>query len=72
MQPHVQRTVGVICLIIGIILLVRGHQMAESLGSQMQQAFTGAPSNRSTYFDIAGIALAIFGVSQIIWPAKPK
>jgi Protein of unknown function (DUF3185) len=67
-----QRTVGVICLVIGIILLVQGHHMAESIGSQVEQAFTGAPSNRSTYFYIAGAALTIFGISQIIWPAKPK
>jgi hypothetical protein len=46
--------------------------MAQSIGSQVQQAFTGAPSNRSTYFYIAGVALAIFGASQIVWPARPK
>jgi uncharacterized membrane protein len=71
-MTYTQRIIGVICLIVGIILLVRGHDMAESIGSQMQQAFTGAPTNRSTYFYIAGIALTIFGASQIVWPAKPK
>ena len=71
-MQYVQRIIGVICLIIGIVLLVRGHDMAQSIGSQVQQAFTGAPSNRSTYFYIAGIALAIFGASQIVWPAKTK
>jgi uncharacterized membrane protein len=71
-MQHVQRIVGVICLIIGIILLIRGHQMAQSIGSQVQQVFTGAPTNRSTYFYIAGIALTIFGASQIVWPAKAK
>jgi len=72
MQRYTQRIVGVVCLIIGIILLVRGHDMAESIGSQVQQAFTGAPTNRSTYFYIAGVVLTIFGASQIVWPAKPK
>jgi hypothetical protein len=72
MQQHMQRVVGVICLIIGVILLIRGHDMAQSIGSQAQQIFTGAPTNRSTYFYIAGIALAIFGASQIVWPARPK
>lgn len=71
-MKHVQRIIGVICLVIGIVLLVRGHDMAQSMGSQVQQAFTGAPSDRSTYFYIAGIALTIFGVSQIVWPAKAK
>ena len=72
MQPVLQRTIGVICLVIGTLLLVHGHDIAQSIGSQVQQVFTGAPSNRSTYFYIAGTALAIFGASQIIWPAKPK
>ncbi|HXC35837.1 MAG TPA: DUF3185 family protein [Candidatus Acidoferrales bacterium] len=72
MQSYLQRTVGVICLITGIILIVHGHDMARSFGSQVQQVFTGAPTDRSTYFYIAGVALAIFGASQIVWPAKPK
>lgn len=72
MQQHMQRVIGVICLIIGIVLLIRGHDMAQSIGGQVQQAFTGAPSNRQTYFYIGGIALAIFGASQIVWPARPK
>jgi hypothetical protein len=72
MQQHMQRVLGVISLIIGIILLVRGHDMAQSIGGQAQQLFTGAPSNRSTYFYIGGIALTIFGLSQIVWPARPK
>jgi len=72
MQQQMQRTIGAICLIIGIVLLVRGHDLAQSLGSQVQQVFTGAPSNRSTYFYIGGIVLVVFGASQIIWPAKPK
>jgi hypothetical protein len=72
MQQHMQRILGVICLIIGVILLIRGHDMAQSIGSQVQQAFTGAPTNRSTYFYIGGIALTIFGASQVFWPARSK
>ena len=68
----IRRTIGVICLIIGIILLVRAHDMARSLGDQVQQAFTGAPSNRATYFQIAGVALAIFGAVYTLLPGKPK
>ncbi len=71
-MQNVQRIIGIICLITGIILLVRAHGMAESIGSQVQQVFTGAPTNRSTYFYIAGVALTIFGISQIFWPAKAK
>jgi hypothetical protein len=67
-----QKIIGVICLVIGVLLLFWGHNMAKSIGSQVQQLFTGAPTDRATYFYIAGVALVIFGVFQIFWPAKPK
>jgi uncharacterized membrane protein HdeD (DUF308 family) len=67
-----QKIIGVISLVIGVLLLVWGHNMAESIGSQVQQVFTGAPTDRATYFYIAGVALVIFGVFQIFWPAKSK
>jgi hypothetical protein len=73
MKPkYMELTIGAICLVAGIILLVRGHDMAESIGSQVQQAFTGAPTNRSTYFFIAGWALAIFGAVEILLAFKSK
>lgn len=67
-----QRIIGVISLAIGIMLLVWGHNMAGSIGSQVQQAFTGAPTDRSMYFYIGGVALALYGSFQIAWPWKRK
>ncbi|HEX3625328.1 MAG TPA: DUF3185 family protein [Verrucomicrobiae bacterium] len=72
MQSYLQRIAGVICLVIGVLLLVHGHDIARSVGEQVRQYSPFGPSNRSTYFYIAGAVLAIFGASQIIWPAKPK
>jgi hypothetical protein len=67
-----EKIIGVISLVIGIMLLVWGHNMAESIGSQVQQAFTGAPTDRSMYFYIGGVALALYGLFQIAWPRKRK
>jgi hypothetical protein len=67
-----QRIIGVISLAIGVMLLVWGHNMAESIGSQVKQAFTGAPTDRTTYFYIGGTALTLYGVFQIIWSWKRK
>ena len=69
---YLQLAIGVASLIIGIILLVRAHDMAHAFGEQVQQAFTGAPSNRATYFQIAGVLLTIFGVVYIILPLRSK
>lgn len=65
-----QKIIGVIFLVIGIMLLVWGHNMANSLGSQVQQAFTGAPTDRTMYFYIGGMALSLYGVFQIVWKRK--
>jgi hypothetical protein len=67
-----QKIIGAIFLIIGVLLLIWGHNMAESIGSQVKEAFTGAPTDRATYFYIAGMALVIFGLSRIFWPSKSK
>lgn len=64
--------IGIVALAIGIFLLVRGHDIAQSIGSQVQQVFTGAPSDRSTYFYIAGIVLVVFGAFQMLLAAKRK
>jgi hypothetical protein len=48
-----------------MLLLVWGHDMAGSPNSQGKQIFTGAPTDRATYFYITGVALVIFGVFQI-------
>jgi len=67
-----QKIIGIISVVIGVLLLVWGHDMAESISSQVQQIFTGAPTDRAMHFYIAGVALVIFGMFQIFWPVKPK
>jgi len=65
-----QKIIGIIALVIGVILLVEAHDMAQAIGSQMKQVFTGAPTDRVTYFRIGGIALVIFGALCTLWPWK--
>lgn len=67
-----KKIIGVISLVIGVLLLVWGHNIANSLDSQVKQIFTGAPTDRATYYYIAGVALGIFGLFQILWPGKSK
>jgi len=60
----------VICLAIGIFLLVWGHKIAHSFGSQMQQVFTGSPPDRAMHFYLGGLVLTILGVAQFFWRQK--
>jgi hypothetical protein len=65
-----QKTSGVICLVVGIILLLWGHNIANSVGSQVQQIFTGSPTDRAMHFYIGGLVLAILGSALIFWKRK--
>jgi hypothetical protein len=65
-----KKIIGVVSLVIGVLLLVWGHNMAESVNSQVKQIFTGAPTDRATYFYIGGVALGLFGFFQIFLARK--
>lgn len=67
-----KKIIGVISLVLGVLLLVWGHKIANSLDSQVRQIFTGAPTDRATYYYIAGTALGIFGLFEIFRPGKAK
>jgi drug/metabolite transporter (DMT)-like permease len=67
-----KKIIGVISLVIGVLLLVWGHKIAQSPNSQIHELFTGAPTDRATYYYIAGVALGIFGLFEILWPGKTK
>ena len=60
---YMQRTIGVICLVIGVVLLVEAHHMAMAIESQLTQLTSGEPTQRTTLFRIGGAALTIFEAS---------
>jgi Protein of unknown function (DUF3185) len=65
-----QKAIGVICLVIGLWLLFRGHDVANSIGSQITRTFTGAPMNKATHYYLAGAVLGVLGGSLIFWKRK--
>jgi len=67
-----QKIIGIAFIVIGVFLLVWGRRIADSFGSQVQQVFTGAPTDRAMYLYIGGIVLVILGIAQIFWPVKRK
>jgi hypothetical protein len=65
-----QRLPGIICLVVGVLLLWWGHNMAQSIGSQFENAFTGSPGDKPMWLYITGTILVIAGISQIAWKRK--
>jgi len=65
-----QKAIGVACLVVGVMLLVWGHNISQTVGSQVKEAITGSPTDKCIYFYIGGAVLSIFGAFRIFGPGK--
>ena len=61
---------GLICLAVGVVLLIWGHNMAQSIGGQLQNTFTGSPGDKPMYLYIGGAVLCAAGAFQLFWKRK--
>lgn len=55
------KLIGLVLLAIGIVLLVMGYNVEQSVGSQFKQAFTGSMSDKATLFYVGGAILTAVG-----------
>ena len=58
------------CLVGGVLLIVWGHNMASSIGGELQNAFTGSPGDKPMLLYITGGVLCAAGVFQLVWKRK--
>ena len=56
------KIVGIILVVIGAGLAIWGHQMSGSFGSQLNQAFSGSPSDKVMACYIGGAASLVVGL----------
>jgi hypothetical protein len=65
------KIIGVILIVVGIYLLVRGHDMSQAVNSQVKNLFTGSPTDKVTYYYLGGaICCAVGLVSVFFMPGK--
>ena len=62
---NMQKIIGAICLGAGIALLVWGHNVSQSVNSQMKNLFTGSPSDKAVWLYIGGGVLLAVGIVQL-------
>ena len=66
-----KKVIGVILLVVGVFLLVRGHDLSQSVGSQVKNIFTGSPASKVTQFYLGGAVCCAVGlVMTFFLPAK--
>ena len=61
-----QSVVGIALLVVGVVLLIFGMQASASVGSRLSELFTGAPSDRTIWLVVAGVAAAIVGLGLLL------
>jgi len=65
------KIIGVILLVVGVFLLVRGHDIAQSVNSQVKNLFTGSPTDRAVHYYLGGaICCAVGFVLAFFLPSK--
>ena len=65
-----QKRIGIICLVVGVALLLKGHDVARSVDSQIKNIFTGSPAHKVIYYYLVGAVLCTAGLAQIFWKRK--
>jgi LPXTG-motif cell wall-anchored protein len=57
---------GIALLVVGVVLIIFGMNASASLGSRLSELFTGAPSDRTIWLLIAGVAAAVIGLGMLL------
>jgi hypothetical protein len=65
-----QKLAGIICVVVGVLLVVAGYDSAHEIGAKVQHIFTGAVPERARYLMIGGGAVFLAGVLQIYLARK--
>ena len=65
------KIIGVVLLVVGIYLLMRGHDISQSVNSQVKNLFTGSPSDKATHYYLGGAICCAAGFVLVFFlPAK--
>ena len=65
-----RKGIGVICLVFGVLLMVKGHDVGNSFLSRLKLTFEGVPLDAAMKFDIAGMGFGLLGLLLIFWKKK--
>ena len=65
-----RKIVGVVCLVVGVLLIVWAHDLAQSVGGQLEKVFTGSPGDKPRWLYIGGGVLCALGLFQIFFGKK--
>lgn len=65
-----QKLIGIICLVAGVLFLVEGYNAAHEFGSKVHHVMTGSVPDRARFLLISGGVMTLIGVLQIYLAKK--
>ena len=65
-----RKGLGIICIVISVLLTVKGHDVANSVASRVKTVFTGAPVDQAIKLYLVGIGLGLFRLLLVFWKKK--
>lgn len=60
-----RKGIGVVCIVISVLLLVKAHDIGGSFASRMKEAFEGVPVEASLHLYLAGTIFGLLGLLLI-------
>lgn len=65
-----QKVSGLVCLVVGGLLIYWGHNMSKAVGSQLNNLVNGSPGDKPMLLYIGGAILVIIGLGSFVWKGK--
>jgi Protein of unknown function (DUF3185) len=65
-----QKISGLICLVVGGLLIYWGYNMSQSLAGQTNNFIHGSPGQKPLLCYIGGGILVLVGLGQVAWKGK--
>jgi len=64
------KAIGIALLVVGVLLLVWGINASDSVGSELSEAFTGKPTDKSMWMIIGGVVSGITGLGLLLFTGR--
>jgi hypothetical protein len=64
------KIIGAVLVVVGVYLLMQGHDVARSVNSQFKDLLTGSPARQVTYYYLGGTVCCAVGLVEFFRPDK--
>lgn len=65
-----RRIIGLVCLVIGVLLILKGRTIPEDMAHRVKYFMPGLPKYPDTYCYIGGGLLIFCGLLAMLWPRR--